>query len=630
MKFKFLTKNIFCAAALCLAFALFSCTNEVSGDNVVGETYVFPDAKGISGLKASEVYNGQGNKKFTFTTFFLDGWEDIPFLRIDDVSKLIALINERGYEWKKTASDGVYVYKYYQATAGSKYPAEWKNDALYFDTNAQTIYSDDFTRIISSTQNVNNNIGTVFCDWGSASAKNPSISESVKTKYVEKYPKKQTKIDLGKYGLKMFVFDTTEIFKRDDVQILFPGYEGYSDDLFIPFQVIADTFLRCADCSFNGTDYYVAIDTNSDNYATNKAYDSGRNPCSIRSQLKAEYNYRNLCLLFDMNYCLKEQRTAQYKDNIGEFINDSIFANGLGFGLLSTDTATYDTYLYKFLIGYIDDGHTMYSEPSMYQSLASVRQYRRAAYNASGPRGSTLDLVRDEMTEMRKDYGGKQGVFYVKDGNVEKMAVIVFDGFVGNDPESETDLERLADLNTYAFFKKAFEDIGSVENVVIDLSCNGGGLIQQCFLSLCFLENPTDFYLAEKNHLDNTVTKFYCEVGEVLKQTGKHFYVLTSGFSFSCGNFFPSVCKYQLKVPIVGHQSGGGGGVVKPSQTSDGALFNTSASAEMCALDKNDNYICIDAGVEVDHEIPYEKFYSGAKIYQDLYGLLKGWYPDNF
>ena len=83
------------------------------------------------------------------------------------------------------------------------------------------------------------------------------------------------------------------------------------------------------------------------------------------------------------------------------------------------------------------------------------------------------------------------------------------------------------------------------------------------------------------------------------------------------------MCKYQLNIPVVGQRSGGGGGVVKQTQTSDGALFQTSASAEMCALDASGNYICIDNGVPVDLVIPYEKFYGGDSIYQDLYETIK-------
>lgn len=632
MKVKFLRKIIFASLALCLAFALFSCTNEVSDNNVVGFGYQFPEATGFSRAFYSQVYNERGESKFRVVTFNLQGWEDIPFIRLEDVGKFMAYINDRGYNYYIPPSgESIYKCMYYQNDAGTVYPVEWKDDTLYFDVESQTIYSDDFTRMVSPKNTVNNGIGNAYAAKVDALPNVfPKIDFNNNTTYVK--AKERTTIDLKAYGLKMFVFDTTKINFSDS--------NGYENDLFVPFQVIADTFLRYAVCSFNGFDYYVGIDATSDQLATTKAYDSGRFVRSIRSQLKAEYNYRNLCLLFDKNYCLKERRAEVGKDNIGAFINDSIFKAGLGFDLLSTDTATYDTALAKFLKGYIDDGHTGYHEPSMYQSYASISQYKNLSKSFAGPRDKALDDIykarkadRDRAAASEKK---KKGVFYVNDGNADKMAVIVFDNFLQGNPGNLTDLEKIAGANTYWFLTKAFEDIANhtdVKNVVIDLSCNGGGVIQQCMLALCFLRDTNDFFLAEKNHLDNSVAKFYYSIdtgsGASLKKN-YNFYVLTSGFSFSCGNFFPAICHYQLGVPIVGQKSGGGGGVVKPTQTSDGALFQTSASAEMCAIDASGNYVCIDAGVPVDHEVPYDKFYSGTSIYKDLYDMLKGWYPTNF
>ena len=149
--------------------------------------------------------------------------------------------------------------------------------------------------------------------------------------------------------------------------------------------------------------------------------------------------------------------------------------------------------------------------------------------------------------------------------------------------------------------------------------------------------------MGQWNVLDNSLTKFTATIYDgtapsltpiSLKKNYK-FYVLTSGFSFSCGNYFPSVCKWQfnknsLTVPVVGKQSGGGGANVKSAQTADGALFKTSCATQMCEFDANNNYICIDAGVPVDYELEYDDFYNGDKIYKNLYNKLKQKYPSRF
>ena len=388
--------------------------------------------------------------------------------------------------------------------------------------------------------------------------------------------------------------------------------------------------------AYNGKDYYVAFSTTDDSTCTLRAWEGGRISASDeRSQIKAEYNYRTLCMLFDLNYCLKDQRSQFGKSNITYF-NDSIFEAGLGFDLLSTNTDTYDKAFAKFLLGLIDDGHTGYNEPS--QNESEISYYKSYGDNCRGKRVSNLIAIRNQLGQARTDAGGKQGVFYVSENDTKKLAVICFDGFIEYSSTSTppSDLNELAKLGTYPFLLQAFDDIANysstVKNVVIDLSCNGGGSLNQCLTGLSFLKNPDDFYMATRNHLDGSVRKFTYTVtkkdGSLLTQN-YNFYVLTSGFSFSCGNYFPAICKYQLGIPVVGKQSGGGGGVVKNVHTSDGALFQTSAAIEMCEI-KDGQIVTIDSGVPVDLEIDYENFYSGDSLYQNLYEKLKEGYPEKF
>lgn len=621
---KMITNRIFSAAfGLLLALSLFSCENTIKGDNSVGlDSFTFPEATSIRSKKVSYIYNN-GTTVGTVSNFYLDGWGDIPFLRVEDVCRMIALFNDRGY--KCSEKDGVYSYNYNKENANMKWwptdwESDWYNDTMYFDTNTQTVWSDDFVRVISSTADVNNGFGGSSVTFlTEADGIFPKTSGSSKTVQVK--PKERTAICLDDYNLKMFVID---------------------GELYVPFQALSVVFLEIVNCVFNGDDYYIFLDCLNDTNASHKAFESGRKHSATRSRLMAEYNYRVLCLTFDINYCLKSQRAELGKDNIKNF-NDSIFNAGLGFDLLSCDTEIYDKAMCRFLTSYIDDGHTSYYEPSIYQSKDSVSSYDEYNWSLDAQRYKTLLVNRKALLARRAAVGGKEGVFYVSDDNgTENMAVITFDGFemypVDNiDPAAPDYFEKLAKANTYAFFRKAFEDIekhNDVKNVVIDISINGGGAVNQCLTALSFLEDPENFYIPQRNQLDNSVTKFYHHIedenGNSLKKEGYNFYVLTSDFSFSCANFFPSICKYQLGIPVVGQKSGGGAGVVKPCQTTDGVLFQTSSSREMCSIDKNDNYVCIDNGVPVDLEIAYDDFYSGDTLYKNLYKRLKEAYPANF
>ena len=645
-------KNAWTAPALCLAlcaaFALASCTNEVGAtlgsETAVGESYKFPETTKIAGKINSQVFNQQGQSIGSVDTWFLEGYEKVPFLRFSDVAFIISKTNGSG--WKLNA-EGSRDSRRYIDYAYRKYDPPYTSDALVFDPTNQTISSDEFVRILSYAINIANGIGYCYyyTDEKASTAKPAITLNNQANPTTQVQPKEKTEIKLGDYGMKMFVLDTTGYNSA--------SFEGFQNDLFVPFQVVSTAFFFFHSATFNGSDYYLWLNTDlyNDNTAF-RGYDSGRaGGAATRSQFMSEWNYRNLCLFYDLNYSLKSKRSLVGKDNIGDRISDSIFARGLGFDLLSTDTVTYDNALVKFLLGYIDDVHTSYIEPSLYQPMSAVASYKELARKSSGSRCAKVDsILFGDLPKRREAAGGGEGVFYVEEGGQKKMAVIAFNNFLDSDPgNGPWTLPSLAATNTYQFFKQAFIDIAkypSVKNVALDLSCNGGGSCESCFLALCFLEDPDKFYMGQWNFLDNSMTKFTASIYDGNAQSltpislkkDYNFYVLTSGGSFSCGNFFPSVCKWQFnksdpanpRVPIVGKQSGGGAANVKNAQTADGALFRTSCATQMCEFDANGNYICIDAGVPVDFEIDYEKFYSGSVIYGDLYGLLKEKYSDRF
>lgn len=611
----------FLSPALFLACVLvfFSCENIVNSNNKVGiGEYQFPEATAVSRKVKSNLYLANGHSYFQLETVYLEGWEDVPFLSFEDVCLFIAGANDRG--WQTEISGSVYKYKYNPDNCadglGHYWPPAWDTDELCFDAQNQTVYSDGFCRVITSTVSLNNGIGIMpVMSVEQASALSPKVVGSSLTTQAK--AKEKTEIRLGDYGLKMFVIDNV---------------------LYIPFQPLVSIFFPIGSCSFSGTDYYFEVANAGDDYATQKAYEFGRKNSPTRSQLMAEYNYRTLCMTFDLNYSLKDRRTVVEKANIASF-NDSIFAAGLGFDLLSADTAVYDLALGRFLMAYIDDCHTSYFAPSLYQPHSRVEYYyMHIMRDFAGPRERKYRSADKEMNEVRKNAGGGPGLYYVAEGNEEKMAVLAFDGFVEYDPSSVPNPPpadkwgELSELNTYAFFKAAFADIAihsSVNKVVLDLSCNGGGSVKQGVAALSFLKDCDQLYLPVRNVLDNSITKFYFDIRDEnnkklneLVTKNYDFYVLTSDISFSCGNAFPAQCKYQDLAKIVGIQSAGGASVVKNTQSADGALFRTSSAMEMVAFDGSE-CICVDAGVPVDLEIPREKFYSGTTLYQDLYGIIK-------
>jgi hypothetical protein len=94
-------------------------------------------------------------------------------------------MNLRGYSISITENG--FTYQYNPKGQGNAYPEAWKDDTLYFDLVNQTIYSDEFVRIMSPTMNVNNGIG---CDCvglqSSAKSSFPVIRGSDSTRQVQK------------------------------------------------------------------------------------------------------------------------------------------------------------------------------------------------------------------------------------------------------------------------------------------------------------------------------------------------------------------------------------------------------------------------------------------------------------
>ncbi len=613
----FMAKTNLVLTALSVSL-LISCVNtvETNDKNGIG-SYKFPEATAVSGKYTSQVYTPEGTSCLQLETTFLKNWEDIPFLSMEEFCKFLSIANDRG--WKLEKNNSVYTYKYNPENATPEalpWPDEWNKDELCFDFENQRIYSNNFTRIITSPISLNNGFGVspiIYLD--TADKNHPKIQGSSLSTQIQ--PSESFSININDYDLKMFVID---------------------DTVYLPFQALVPLFIPIATFSYSSGDYFFQPQAAGENTATLKAYILSSSNKKSRSKLKAEYNYRTLCMLLDTTYGLKNQRTQFGKSDITYF-NDEFFKAGLGFDILSTDTAAYETALIKFLKQRIDDGHTDYINPSFYQPVSNYYDLLYFSHTTRGDRIYNLDLVYYNLQKLREEAKGKPGLYYVQEKGADKLAVLSYDGFYSGEAGKTSDLSELAELNTYAFLRAAFDDIAtqehsSVKNIVFDVSHNSGGSILSLILNLLFLNDTSSVYLPIKNHLDNSITKFYYTVedenGNEPVKSGYNFYVLTSEASFSCGNAFPAQCKYQNLAKIIGKQSGGGAAVVKNTQTADGALFHTSSALELCAVDSEGNYICIDGGVPVDLEISYENFYSGETTYQNLYEILKKEYSENF
>src|SRR5574344_453843 len=198
-------------------------------------------------------------------------------------------------------------------------------------------------------------------------------------------------------------------------------------------------------------------------------------------------------------------------------------------------------------------------------------------------------------------------------------------------PDHRERLQGRNPLNTIKVYNADSSHTEKIHNIIIDESCNGGGVVDAClYLANIFIKNAKIY---THNKLDGTQTVVSYNVdtdldGSVSTVTdwdlsSYHIYVLTSEFSFSCGNMFPSMMKGQrdngtlnvASIQIIGKKSGGGAGSVLQTGTGDGAMFNTSSCYEAIYPDGTS----IDGGIPVDLDLEHSVFYDNTAMYNALY-----------
>jgi C-terminal processing protease CtpA/Prc len=172
----------------------------------------------------------------------------------------------------------------------------------------------------------------------------------------------------------------------------------------------------------------------------------------------------------------------------------------------------------------------------------------------------------------------------------------------------------------YAYSQIMRED-SPIENVVLDLSNNGGGEADAAiFVLSAFLG---DGYASLKNTMSGALATGVYNVDMNLDGkfdendrglTEKRLFCLTTPNSFSCGNLVPCVFKNSQKVTLMGRTSGGGSCVVLPLGTVYGSIFQISGPQRL-AFTKNGSFYDIDQGAEPDFPLMFpESFYDRAAL----------------
>ena len=338
-----------------------------------------------------------------------------------------------------------------------------------------------------------------------------------------------------------------------------------------------------------------------------------------------EYNANLFVYLMDNFYGLKDYYNitsmASFYKNTGIYHN--LFS--------SLDGNRGQAYLDALTI--LDDNHTtLYSvAPVWNETDLSGRRYGKGI--------TARSQLRSQLREMRRDVYGRyqengakkivhpeEDILYSSDG---KSAMFAFDSFVFGTSEDVfnpdgTIKETAKSSDTFIKILHILTTIknkGGVENVILDISINGGGVVGVMMKLLALLSKDNKGHLTFYDDKTTQASIYTCFVDS--NQDGEYdakdcfgndfnFYILTSDCSFSCGNAFPALAQIVGDAKIIGQKSGGGECAVAIHYLPNSQYVYHSSNLHLGFYDEaKDEFIGFEKGVTPDITLDInEDFYS--------------------
>ena len=421
----------------------------------------------------------------------------------------------------------------------------------------------------------------------------------------------QSILSTDRYG-KSIVFDL----KSYDIDIVKDG-DGY----YVPLQTVSDVFFSYygSMALYNGDCVIVAPDLDD---KLKEIFNSGS--MKWTSEL-AEFSYNETCFVLDYEYGLKDQHDI---DSFDRLFSDT----GLKHEFLSEDATVAEGALYKLIYLYLGDLHSQFNGLSY---LADRGRFMEIiAPVGKGLAGTAWENDKAELLAAR-EANYPDGIPAYEE--VWNTAYITFDHFADRSPDidyfaqpteadnSEADTIRLMQYACAQILRKD----SPIENVVMDLSINGGGdtgtaeYVMALFLGQADLSTKdtltgamTDAVYTIDTNLDG---KF--DENDTLAGKGLHLYCLESPVSFSCGNLVPNAFKASHKVTILGQESGGGSCAIHPLCTAGGSRYQVSGY-RMFSVMKNGSFYDVDRGAEPDYFIgDINRFYDRKELTEYINSL---------
>lgn len=479
------------------------------------------------------------------------------------------------------------------------------NGTMVANLEKNTLYFEDFESFMSNKKNQ---------EGSSLSIK---FAKTESSDYIGEFA--DLTLDLGKYGIELLLYDGLLYLPLPTISVLFAS--DYNNAEYV-----------------DGSIYYLH---SMENTAKDGYFDKSSVYNSLtRSPEMAAFTYANLCFSFDYFYgkptnalLATDVAAKGFDRTLAEYDDTTRMAREK---LQSEDICDYMAALVILSYYFDDGGHTVFyndplSESTLYQEnpftteflqrllsddpfYSTAKQMLSKVYYSGAGRDPLNKLRADAYADYEKPLSWNNGISYLLvSGNT---AVFVFDSF---------------DADTATQFREAlvYAESHDIRNFVVDLSCNGGGLVVSALFMLASMlcqttGSNTASHMSQKTITGNTVENIAQfdlnldgEFNDDDKSVGYdlNFSILTSRYSFSSGNLLP-VLAHEKGIAIFGEVSGGGACSLEKIYLADAHYIFASSYNKFVTISGLD----VDLGAPVD-ELLVTTDETGTADYSGLYDI---------
>ena len=342
-------------------------------------------------------------------------------------------------------------------------------------------------------------------------------------------------------------------------------------------------------------------------------------PRGERSEALATYGYNELCMELDHEYGLQE---AHHINGFEEYFAQT----GLTAKLLDLDASVADNAIGELTDFWFDDGHSAYLSNSYLAGNTGSPWRTGFSIRNSQSTGEMIGEIRQEYPEANQPYYEIGNTAYITFDSFDiHPSINTISDYYQRDEENELPDDTVTLL--IEAHRRITRENSPIQNVVLDLSCNGGGAASAGVFTICWFLGEAQVSITDPTTGAESTVSFQADINldhqydENDNLSNLNLYCLISPQSFSCGNLVPWAFKADGRVTLLGKTSGGGSCTVRMMATPWGSTYQISSSNRL-SFAKNGSYYDVDKGVDPDYFIrDYSNFFDREALTEIISGI---------